>query len=269
MIIYKITNKITNKIYIGQTTTPLRARINKHIRDAKKGSKSYFHKSLIKYGIENFKISIICYANNLDELNHREKFCIRIFKSLAPSGYNLTTGGYFPGNTHQKGKTYEQIYGTELANKIREKCSKWKRNFKPWNKGLCGIKNPMYKKSYMSKENREKLSKERTGAGNPMYKATPWNKGIPVSKETKNKLSLALKGKPSPMKGKKLTKEQIEKARIANPKRVKVQRNDGIIYNFIEDAAKELGCSRHSIKRACINHSSFIKPYKGYTFTII
>lgn len=44
----------------------------------------------------------------------------------------------------------------------------------------------------------------------------PWNKGIPMSEEAKNKVILKLKGKSTSRKGKKLTKEWIEKLRVSH-----------------------------------------------------
>ena len=54
MIIYKSTNKITGKIYIGQTTHTLDKRIKGHINESKKDKNRPFLLSINKYGVDNF-----------------------------------------------------------------------------------------------------------------------------------------------------------------------------------------------------------------------
>ena len=55
--IYIITNLITNKQYVGQTINTIQERFRAHISDAKnKTDNMYIHKSMNKYGIENFKV---------------------------------------------------------------------------------------------------------------------------------------------------------------------------------------------------------------------
>jgi hypothetical protein len=57
MIIYKATNKINGKIYIGQTINSLKYRSNQHKRDANRLSKRnyYFTNAIVKYGFEAFE----------------------------------------------------------------------------------------------------------------------------------------------------------------------------------------------------------------------
>lgn len=100
LYIYKFTNKITGKIYIGQTN---------NIEKRKRGHKSEsfnqkangyslpFHTAIRKYGWENFDFEIL--EEIPDEfgreyLNEREIFFISYYKSLvSENGYNLTKGG--------------------------------------------------------------------------------------------------------------------------------------------------------------------------------
>lgn len=95
MIIYKITNLINHKIYIGLTTTSLSRRWSAHIRDMKNNDERHLYSSMRKYGIENFKIeSIDETAKNLVELGKLERQYISQFNSRNPNiGYNLTAGG--------------------------------------------------------------------------------------------------------------------------------------------------------------------------------
>jgi group I intron endonuclease len=90
-IIYKITNKINGKYYIGQTYRTLEERWKEHQGD--KRYCKYLYRAIKKYGKDNFEVKTIVLCNSMEELNAREQFCIRIFKSLAPTGYNLDNGG--------------------------------------------------------------------------------------------------------------------------------------------------------------------------------
>jgi group I intron endonuclease len=92
MIIYKITNKINGKSYIGQTTQPIGYRWRKHLR--KESHCAALRASLIKYGSENFTIEEMCKAESLEQLNLLEQEFIVKFNTLTPNGYNMTTGGF-------------------------------------------------------------------------------------------------------------------------------------------------------------------------------
>lgn len=87
-IIYKITNKVNNKSYIGQTRYTIEFRWRQHLH---KKDNTYFHNALHKYGAENFTIDILeeCDVNHLNE---REMFYIAKYDTFN-NGYNLTLGG--------------------------------------------------------------------------------------------------------------------------------------------------------------------------------
>ena len=89
MIIYCITNKINDKLYIGQTTRTLEERIYEH----KHCKKTAVGKAIQKYGWKNFTVKIVEMCETLEQLNEREKFWIAKYNSIAPNGYNLTEGG--------------------------------------------------------------------------------------------------------------------------------------------------------------------------------
>jgi group I intron endonuclease len=93
--IYKITNLITGKIYIGQTKHSVEKRWKGHKKTYRSyKSNQYIHKSMRKYGIENFIIEQIDIAHTKEELNMKEEQYILSENCLTPNGYNLKTGGY-------------------------------------------------------------------------------------------------------------------------------------------------------------------------------
>lgn len=92
MIIYKITNKINNKQYVGLTEKSIIERFEQHIKLSKNG-KYYLHNAIKKYGKDNFIIEEIEKCNSIDELKQREIYWIKKLNSKTPNGYNMTDGG--------------------------------------------------------------------------------------------------------------------------------------------------------------------------------
>ena len=98
--IYKYTNKINGKVYIGQTNN-LQKRFNGHKSEAfnpkSKGYNLPFHCAIRKYGIKNFIYEVleeIEDGESQDFINDREIFFIDFYHSLTTeNGYNLTVGG--------------------------------------------------------------------------------------------------------------------------------------------------------------------------------
>ena len=91
--IYKITNCINGKNYIGKTLSTPGERWKEHLRDSKKEdcSNRPLYKAFQKYGIENFQLSVIEECSP-EEVNEKEIKWIEIFGSFK-YGYNATLGG--------------------------------------------------------------------------------------------------------------------------------------------------------------------------------
>lgn len=120
MLIYKITNKLNGKIYIGQTVQNLTDRWSDHSRPCtgQHVNKTAVANAIRKYGRENFTIEEIDTASNLDELNIKEQTYIKALNSLVPNGYNLEVGG----NNKQchpdtKAKISATLKGTPITNR--------------------------------------------------------------------------------------------------------------------------------------------------------
>lgn len=93
MLIYKITNLINNKIYIGLTARTIEERWKQHVNQSKKKN-YYIARTIRKYGKENFKIEQIDKAYSIKELKSKEKYWIAKYQSNNRNiGYNLTDGG--------------------------------------------------------------------------------------------------------------------------------------------------------------------------------
>jgi len=94
MVIYKITNNINDKVYIGQTVGSLEKRWSRHLWQCTlKRNGMAITNSINKYGKEIFFIEEIDKAENIEELNEKEIYYINFYNSLSPNGYNLVTGG--------------------------------------------------------------------------------------------------------------------------------------------------------------------------------
>jgi group I intron endonuclease len=94
MVIYKVTNKLTGKSYIGQTTIKLKNRWAWHLD--KRSHCIALKKALEKYGKENFSLEEIASYSNLEDLNNAEEYYIELYNTLVPNGYNLKFGGVAP-----------------------------------------------------------------------------------------------------------------------------------------------------------------------------
>jgi group I intron endonuclease len=195
-IIYKITNKVDGKSYIGQTTRALARRWGGHKRAAKKGGTYRLHRAINKYGPDAFTVEVIAesWQPFLDAL---EIFFIRLYNTRSQWGYNLTDGGggnkghshsletkarmseAMKGNTWNKGKTHsiehrvhvsEALKGREITPDSRRKMSEARQGRSPWNKGQKGLQVAWNKGRKADPDRIRKMNEGRRGK-------PPWNKG--------------------------------------------------------------------------------------------
>jgi group I intron endonuclease len=121
MVIYKVTNKINGKIYIGKTLKSIDIRKKQHLYNRSKLKHITFYKALNKYHPKNFKWEIIKECNNETNLNYYEKYYISLFDSVK-RGYNDSYGG-------------EGSSGRICKEETREKISEKNKGNIAWNKG--------------------------------------------------------------------------------------------------------------------------------------
>ena len=153
--IYKTTNLMNNKIYIGKKHSNI-------FIDNYFGSGKLIKRAIEKYGKENFKIEMIDTANDLSELNQKEKFYIHKYNSYYKNGtgYNIAPGG--------DGGNLIACLDDERYKQFIDKCKVNNKgeNNPNYNKGnkIKGDRNPAKRP-----EVRAKLSQKLSGEGNPMY----------------------------------------------------------------------------------------------------
>jgi group I intron endonuclease len=199
--IYRILCKSTGKSYIGQfRLDDPKYRINRHWRDAEKGSNCIIHQAMKKYGKNDFTVEVLCICNTQDELNIKEQEYIDLHHSMCnDNGYNMVAGGKgrapnFHHKEEHKEKMSKLMTGRIVSDETKTRISEARKGV-PLN---------------WSEETRKKVS-ERS-----RQKAT----GVVCSEETKEKISKSLKGRVGVCKGQKRTDEQ--KKRIGDAKRGKV-----------------------------------------------
>jgi len=159
MIIYKTTNLITGKIYIGKDVKNNPSYL---------GSGVYICRSIKKHGKENFKKEVICECSSKEELNEKEKYWIKTLNSKDHNiGYNFADGG-IGGDTYTNNPNRD---------KIRKKHSEFMRKNNPMKntetikkmiQSNAGFKHSEYSKSL--------IATKKMGKNNPMFGVPPWNK---------------------------------------------------------------------------------------------
>ena len=190
--IYRITNKINGKTYIGQHKY-------KKLNDDYMGSGKILKLAQKKYGIKNFikeiLYSSIQYKETADDV---ERFAIAKERALGKAEYNIADGGGGCGSHSEetKKKISEGNKGKKVSEETKKKMSESHKGVQVWNKGIPRTDETKRKISEankgkkLSEEAKKKMSESRKGR-------TSWNKGKklePLSEEHKMKISEAMKG---------------------------------------------------------------------------
>ena len=203
-IIYKYTNKLNEKSYIGQTNNEER-RIREH--KISRQYNNYFHNAIDKYGWDNFEYEVLIRVFSKTEKNLRfvldtfEKFYIKKFNTLAPNGYNLTEGGSSGWSSPNKEKKMSEEYCSSVSNSMKnfyktekgQKCIERMRKSRK-GKGLCKKRSEdtrkrmseAFKGRIVSNESRDKIRNSLK----KFYKDNP-----ELKKDMSSRASLAYKGK--------------------------------------------------------------------------
>lgn len=188
--IYKTTNLITNKFYIGQKHSEV------FLGEKYLGSGKRLNDSIKHYGKENFKVELIEEIESKELMDEREIYWIAYYNATNPDiGYNISEGGnvnrtmiginnpfYMKKHSEESKKLMSEHNARPMLGKHHSEETKEK--IASGNRGKV-----------VSNEAREKLS--LNAKNNPNYGM----RGKPVKEETRLKLSIAKKGKPTSARG--------------------------------------------------------------------
>ena len=251
--VYKTTNLLTGKIYIGQHST-------KNIDDGYLGSGVYLKKAFKKYGKENFKCEIIAYVDgSKEDLDHAEEFFIKHHKNTVgwDMMYNTTerARGVDCHTEETRKKMSEAKKGVKLSEEIRKKMSEAKKGVKLSEETRKKMSESLKGRQF-SEETRKKMSESLKG--NQNAKGNQSRKGCHLSEETRKKMSEAKKGV-------KLSEEHKQKLSAALSKKILcVEMN--VIYPSVSEASRQTGISQPNISSVCIGRT---KTAGGYHWKYI
>ncbi len=227
--IYKITNLVNGKVYIGQTTTSVEQRWASHkcsINYAKYNSALYA--AFRKHGTDNFLIEEVAVATDRASLDAAEDNCIATFNSLVPAGYNLCIGNGGRNHSESTKKKIKAYVHSEATRKQMSESQK-QRYEDPKQRAKQG--------RVQSVAERKKRSETMKRIGH----------GFTHTPESIAKMAAAKKGKP-------------------NGKAKPISDQFGNIYISMTDAAKKTG---NSVSAVSLVVSGKHKQTNGYIFTYI
>jgi len=181
MNIYKVTNTINKKVYVGKDT---------HDDEDYLGSGTLIKRAVKKYGKHNFRKEILARCETIDELNTQEIDCIAHLDCIHPKGYNILFGS-MGGDTITNNPRQE-----EIKNRMSEAGRK-----------KVGSKNGFYGKHHTPETISKIVSKDRYSAHdkeNCMCAACMASRGL-------------MRGQDNPMFGKQHAPHSIEKMKANRP----------------------------------------------------
>jgi group I intron endonuclease len=216
-VVYKLTNKINGKSYIGQSLN-LAKRLRDHKYNAKhlypSNAKQPIVLAIREFGFENFEVEVLFTSEDFKDktelkkaLYEKEIFFIEKYDTVN-NGYNVTKGGAGMRGYKQSAENIERVRKMNLGKKHSEEFRK-----------RAGIRAKAY---WSNPKNRERLSKRMAGENNPMYGvrligALNHNYGKPMSEDTKRKLSDAKRGRKMPPPSEE-TRRKLSEAHKGKPK---------------------------------------------------
>lgn len=186
--VYKYTNTVTGKYYIGCTSRPVRKRWIEHLSDAKHDLKQcrLFHEAIRGYGEGSWEQSNLFVCHSKSEALDMEEYCITTLKSNDPTyGYNIAPGG-------KRGNT-----GIKMPPEVGKAISLRQR----------GENNPSYGRVYTESERLAQSKRSKA-----WHRENPHpNLGKKAPEGTRRKMSIAHKGDKNHFYGKTHTAESKAK----------------------------------------------------------
>lgn len=186
-MIYKITNKLNSKSYIGQTSQTLSERIKQHIYN-----KTNIGKVLLNYGINNFDIQVLDISESKEKIDKAERYWIEMYDAIN-NGYNILKGGVPDKSELNRIKSFSN-------NKHRGHTRRWLRKKqiekeeefvrKRHEKFLKMMENEGKKNKENNKEHKENKENKENDKGSKKNSDTKINKFVEKELELARKLGI-------------------------------------------------------------------------------
>lgn len=297
--VYRATNVITGKYYIGKTKYSMEERRKSHYTEV---PNTYFHKALRKYGRDNFEWDILFESDDEENLYKKERLFIRLFNTMIPYGYNMTTGGdgqysrefsSFWRDSNMKRAVdmgvacycveLNKIYKTGAdayrdtgvsTNTIRLLCKQPFRKATKYH--FCNateVEMRILQDAYMNNE--LQYGKHITEEGS--HKISMGQKNRILSNEERYRLRDWIREHGNPMKGRKMSQESIQKIKDTKAKngvdfrgdknpsaRAVINLTDGNIFRTMKDACVFYGLRPKAFSNISSACSGRIKTAYGY-----
>lgn len=171
MHIYRITNIINDKMYIGQTIQKNpKMRWYDHCSRARNGQTNHLYNSMRLYGAENFVWEIIDSANTLDDLNQKEQYWLNYYRAQGITVYNNREAG---GNKTHSPESIEKMKAAQKLRHATTKVGGWKRRDGGPMKGKAHPRKGVSGMWSMSDDAKEKIRQvqlERSGTKGKTWK---------------------------------------------------------------------------------------------------
>lgn len=249
--IYKITNNITNKCYIGETKqNNIEVRWNQHKNTIKNGIGCPALKYAVKkYGIENFKFEILLICFDEDRYKYEIEY-IKKYNSQVPNGYNILGGG--PGGGFE-GKTHSEETKKRISEYMKQKYidnPELKKEISERNKILMNseiIKNKISQGMIHSKKYQQMIKDKKVrNINNTLH-----------TEETKNKIRESVKKYYNENQNNNIVKHREAMAKSVGIKIGQYDLNDILINTFISfnDAYRQTGIPNSTIRK-CVKDNT-------------
>jgi group I intron endonuclease len=252
--IYKITNTVNNKVYIGQTRQhDPNVRWKGHIASIKYNNGCpLLTAAFKKYGVDKFKfeVIIICFDEDVSKF---EKEYVRKYNTLAPNGYNAVDGGEVGGMF--KGKHHSEESKKIIGEKSREMNKDMEFRKRNGEKISASLKT--------SEKWKKAIEEGRVGTVNMKTRLN-----VKMTEEIKGKISNSLKkyyaknGTNSHKKNKNKNLSEIMTKAVGRPvKQYDIEGNFIKEYPCIAEGARQTGLTRKNVQA---NVSGYTKTAGGF-----
>lgn len=173
--VYKVTNNLNGKMYVGQHK-------GDKFDPKYKGSGKILHQAYEKYGFDNFSVEVLEWCRTHSELDEAEKKWIKFFNATV-EGYNIAFGGEgggHPVTTETRKKISKSLEGRVVSKETRRRLSESHRGYRP---------------TAEARLHQSQAQMGRKLSPSHVAKIVARQTGVPKSDELKKKISDSLKGR--------------------------------------------------------------------------